>query len=405
MTSVIVDRRPDKGKSTGKPASRAEAAGRRAEGAGRQADRAQEAQGARQPRSRSASSARTSRNPASAWIPRPAPSGRVVPGNEHYRVGDKIPRDPSQGQGRGLGSGAGEGESDDEDAFRFALSREEYLSLLFDELELPPLVKKDLLEIDENRFRRGGVVRYGNSRNRLRRAHLQGVDRPARGRGSAARRGARGGRSGAQHRTGRCRAGAGAGRGTRTAGGAPARRRHPLPGSGRSAAPRSGRSAGAAHRGGDVLPHGRLIVHGRDAQGPGQALLHAAVSVPEPQVRRRWSWCSSGIPTRRRKSTKIPSSTARRPAAPKWCRRWSRCTRSSACAIPLRTTTSSARRRATATPSAPTPPTPPPICCRSCCRFRATSSMPRSATGRSMARPASGPPTATSSANTSTWRP
>ena len=42
------------------------------------------------------------------------------------------------------------------------MSREEYLSLLFDELELPALVKKELMEIDETRFRRGGVVRYGN---------------------------------------------------------------------------------------------------------------------------------------------------------------------------------------------------------------------------------------------------
>ena len=25
-------------------------------------------------------------------------TGRIVPGNEHYRVGDKIPRDPSQAQ-------------------------------------------------------------------------------------------------------------------------------------------------------------------------------------------------------------------------------------------------------------------------------------------------------------------
>jgi uncharacterized sporulation protein YeaH/YhbH (DUF444 family) len=88
-------------------------------------------------------------------------SGRVLPGNEHYGVGDKIPRDPAQGRGRGSGSGPGEGDSEEEDVFRFALSREEYLSLLFDELELPPLVKKDLLEIDENRFKRGGVVRYG----------------------------------------------------------------------------------------------------------------------------------------------------------------------------------------------------------------------------------------------------
>ena len=84
-------------------------------------------------------------------------SGRIIPGNDQYRVGDKIARDPGQGAGRGGGQGSGEGDSEEEDSFRFALSREEYLSLLFDELELPPLVKKDLLEIDETRFRRGGV--------------------------------------------------------------------------------------------------------------------------------------------------------------------------------------------------------------------------------------------------------
>jgi uncharacterized sporulation protein YeaH/YhbH (DUF444 family) len=89
-------------------------------------------------------------------------SSRVVPGNDRYRVGDKIPASPSQGEGDGQGDGAGEGESADEDTFRFVLSREEYLSLLFDELELPALVKKELLEIDETKFRRGGVVRYGN---------------------------------------------------------------------------------------------------------------------------------------------------------------------------------------------------------------------------------------------------
>ena len=87
-------------------------------------------------------------------------TARVIPGNERYRVGDKIPHDPAIG--RGAGQGPGEGQAEDEDSFRFALSREEYLSLLFDELELPALVKKDLLQIDETRFRRGGVVRYGN---------------------------------------------------------------------------------------------------------------------------------------------------------------------------------------------------------------------------------------------------
>jgi uncharacterized protein len=87
-------------------------------------------------------------------------SARIIPGNDKYRIGDKIPGG-SQGQGRGGGQGSGEGQSEEEDTFRFALSREEYLSLLFDDLELPALVRKDLLEIDETRFRRGGVQRYG----------------------------------------------------------------------------------------------------------------------------------------------------------------------------------------------------------------------------------------------------
>jgi uncharacterized sporulation protein YeaH/YhbH (DUF444 family) len=87
-------------------------------------------------------------------------SGKIIPGNDQYRVGDKIPHNPAQG--RGGGDGAGDGQADEEDSFRFVLSREEYLSLLFDELELPALVKKELLQIDETRFKRGGVVRYGN---------------------------------------------------------------------------------------------------------------------------------------------------------------------------------------------------------------------------------------------------
>ena len=102
------------------------------------------------------------REPSFALDPVSGVSGRIIPGNDQYRVGDKIPRDPSQGQGPGSGRGPGEGDADAEDTFRFVLSREEYLSLLFDELELPALVKKDLLEIDESRFRRGGVARYGN---------------------------------------------------------------------------------------------------------------------------------------------------------------------------------------------------------------------------------------------------
>lgn len=161
MTSVIVDRRAQKGKST---ANRQRLL-KRLDGAlkaqlGKLVAR-HKMQDTGQPvevtiERKDATEPRLILDPASGS------SGRIVPGNDKYRIGDKIVNSPSQGQGSGNGQGAGNGDADEEDTFRFVLSRTEYLSLLFDDLELPALVKKDLLEIDENRFRRGGVVRYGN---------------------------------------------------------------------------------------------------------------------------------------------------------------------------------------------------------------------------------------------------
>ena len=162
MTSVIVDRRTQKGKST---ANRQRLL-KRLDGAlkaqlGKMIAR-HKMQDAAQPAEvtierKDATEPRLILDPASGS------SGRIIPGNDKYRIGDKIANSSSEGQGGGgNGPGAGDGDSDDEDTFRFALSRTEYLNLLFDDLELPALVKKDLLEIDENRFRRGGVQRYGN---------------------------------------------------------------------------------------------------------------------------------------------------------------------------------------------------------------------------------------------------
>jgi uncharacterized sporulation protein YeaH/YhbH (DUF444 family) len=161
LTSVIVDRRAQKGKSTANRqrllkrldgALKAQlgklVARHKMQDTGQPAEVTIERKDATEPR--------LILDPASGS------SGRIVPGNDKYRIGDKIVNSPSQGHGSGNGQGAGDGDADEEDTFRFVLSRTEYLSLLFDDLELPALVKKDLLEIDENRFRRGGVVRYGN---------------------------------------------------------------------------------------------------------------------------------------------------------------------------------------------------------------------------------------------------
>jgi uncharacterized sporulation protein YeaH/YhbH (DUF444 family) len=161
VTSVIVDRRPDKGKST---ANRQRVL-KRLDGALKAQVDKLVSRHKLQDTDKAVEVTIDRKNvsePSFALDPAAGAAGRIIPGNDQYRVGDKIPRNPSQGQGGGGGQGAGEGSSDEEDTFRFVLSREEYLSLLFDELELPALVRKDLLEIDETRFRRGGVIRYGN---------------------------------------------------------------------------------------------------------------------------------------------------------------------------------------------------------------------------------------------------
>jgi len=159
VTSVIVDRRAQKGKSTANRqrvlkrldgALKAEVDKLVARHKLKDTDKAVEVTLER----------KDVTEPRFALDPVSGETGRIIPGNDQYRVGDKIPHNPAQG--RGGGQGAGDGQADEEDSFRFVLSREEYLSLLFDELELPPLVKKDLMQIDESRFRRGGVVRYGN---------------------------------------------------------------------------------------------------------------------------------------------------------------------------------------------------------------------------------------------------
>lgn len=86
---------------------------------------------------------------------------RVFPGNKEFVVGDKIRR-PSGGGGagrRGAADGGGE------DGFRFVLTREEFLDILFDELELPDLVKTDLTEVRQARMRRAGHTTSGTRSN------------------------------------------------------------------------------------------------------------------------------------------------------------------------------------------------------------------------------------------------
>jgi uncharacterized sporulation protein YeaH/YhbH (DUF444 family) len=85
----------------------------------------------------------------------------VLPGNKKFVEGDILPR-PNGGSGKG-GRQAGEGDS--EDSFRFVLSREEFVDLFLDDLELPDLAKRKLAEVECEGIRRAGYSTSGSPAN------------------------------------------------------------------------------------------------------------------------------------------------------------------------------------------------------------------------------------------------
>lgn len=85
-------------------------------------------------------------------------SERVIPGNRDFIPGDRIPRPKGQGQGD-KGGQAGQGEADD--SFSFVLSREEFLNLYFDDLELPELLKREISRSKTIKSRNAGFSRSG----------------------------------------------------------------------------------------------------------------------------------------------------------------------------------------------------------------------------------------------------
>ncbi len=84
----------------------------------------------------------------------------VLPGNKKFVEGDMLPR---SGESRRKASGAGEG--DGEDAFRFVLSRDEFVDLFLDDLELPDLAKRKLAEAESEGLRRAGYTTSGSPAN------------------------------------------------------------------------------------------------------------------------------------------------------------------------------------------------------------------------------------------------
>jgi uncharacterized sporulation protein YeaH/YhbH (DUF444 family) len=89
-------------------------------------------------------------------------SDHVVPGNREFVRGDEIPR-PQGGEGRGGSEGSPDGSG--EDAFEFTLSKEEFLDMFFEDLELPDLVKKSLKDTTAVDLQRAGYTVTGTPAN------------------------------------------------------------------------------------------------------------------------------------------------------------------------------------------------------------------------------------------------
>src|SRR2546429_8668704 len=85
----------------------------------------------------------------------------VLPGNKKFVEGDVLPR---SGEGRGR-KASDPGEGDSEDAFRFVLSRDEFVDLFLDDLELPDLAKRKLAEAESEGIQRAGYATSGSPAN------------------------------------------------------------------------------------------------------------------------------------------------------------------------------------------------------------------------------------------------
>ena len=80
----------------------------------------------------------------------------MLPGNREYVTGDRIPRPEGAG---GRGRDGGEGESEDD--FVFSLSREEFMQIFFDDLELPRLARTELGRTNRHKSIRAGFAKTG----------------------------------------------------------------------------------------------------------------------------------------------------------------------------------------------------------------------------------------------------
>ncbi|MDP4982384.1 YeaH/YhbH family protein [Pseudoalteromonas tunicata] len=88
----------------------------------------------------------------------------VHPGNDQFSTGDKIKR-PQSGQGGGAGEGDASNQGEGSDEFVFSISKDEYLDLLFEDLELPNMQQTQLDRLVQMKTHRAGFCQDGVASN------------------------------------------------------------------------------------------------------------------------------------------------------------------------------------------------------------------------------------------------
>ena len=96
----------------------------------------------------------------------------VLAGNDRFRAGDQIVR-PAGGENMSGSQASPDGEGQDD--FLFALSREEFLDIFFDDLALPNMVRAELARIADFRRVRAGFTQSGVPANINVRRSLRGA--------------------------------------------------------------------------------------------------------------------------------------------------------------------------------------------------------------------------------------
>jgi len=104
---------------------------------------------------------------------------RVFPGNKEFKTGDHIQR-PQGGAGGGGGAGDASDSGEGMDEFIFELTQEEFMEFMFEGLELPNLVKKQIVNTTSFSRVKGGYTNEGiparlNVLQSLRSAHARRI--------------------------------------------------------------------------------------------------------------------------------------------------------------------------------------------------------------------------------------